>query len=111
MRLTGRLAVLAVLGLVVAGIVGVGVAHLAGRQIGMADQPLGDVRGLAPPATTSRRPQPSKTTTVTTPPAPASAPEPLTAPVPSATARDDGSPSSSGSDDGHRDGKPSEGDD
>jgi hypothetical protein len=81
-RLPWRILVLGAVGLSLAAGVGVTVSHLAGRQIGLAGEPLRDLRQLAPPqaiTTTAsrqrtRRTKAPRTTTVPVPtPAPAPA--------------------------------------
>ena len=76
-----RILALGAVGLSLAAGVGVAVSHLAGQQIGLAGEPLRDVRQLAPPqavtTTASRqRSRPTKAPRTTTVPVSTPAPAP-----------------------------------
>jgi len=86
-RLPWRILVLGAVGLSLAAGVGVAVSHLAGRQIGLAGEPLRDVRQLAPSqagtTTASRhRTRPTKPPRTTAIPVPPPAPDPAQATAP-----------------------------
>ena len=84
MRLPLRILALGAVGLSLAAGVGVAVSHLVGQQIGLAGEPLRDVRQLAPPqavTTTASRQRSRPTQAPRTATAPVSTPAPAPATV------------------------------